>query len=45
MKWASAVNEMGTERRPIICQVMALCSQQGVVVCGRAVCRKGVCIN
>jgi len=26
-KWASAVNEMGNGQRPIICQVMALCSQ------------------
>jgi len=30
--------------RPIICQVVACAANQGVV-CGRAVCRKGLCIN
>ena len=29
----------------IICQVVASAANQGVVVCGRAVCRKGLCIN
>jgi len=30
--------------RPIICQVVACAAIQGVVVCGWAVCRKGLCI-
>jgi len=36
---------MGTGWRPIICQVVAWATNQGVVVCGRAVCRKGLCVN
>ena len=31
----------GHRQRPIICQVVACAVKQGVVVCGRAVCRKG----
>jgi len=44
--WASAVNEMGTGRRPIICQVLALCSPRpdSWLVTAR-VCRKWPCIN
>jgi len=45
-------NEIGTgcqrnghRQRPIICQVVACAAKQGVVVCGRAVCRNGLCIN
>jgi len=31
-------------QRLVICQVMACAAEQGVVVCGRAVCRKRLCI-
>jgi len=31
--------------RPIICQLVACAANKGVVVCGRVVRRKGLCIN
>jgi len=31
----------GHRQRSVICQVMACATNQGVVVCGRAVCQKG----
>jgi len=31
----------GHRQRPIMCQVVACAANQWVVVCGRAVCRKG----
>ena len=37
--------QKGTGWRPIICQVVACAANQGVVVCGGAVCRKGLLIN
>jgi len=40
-----AVNELGTGQRPIICHVVPCAANREVVVCGRAVCRKGLCIN
>jgi len=44
-KMGTGCQRSGYRQLPIICQVVACAANQGVVVCGRAVWRKGLCIN
>jgi len=40
-KMGTGCQQNGHRLRPIICRVMACATNQGVVVCGREVCRYG----